>query len=237
MSIRRDGARSPRGPSRSGPWRSRARASARKTIVLDRLLVAAQRGEAHQFLRESDLLDEAGLDRGDDVVAKGGIEGHECAIVSGGPPPHPIARAGTSPAAGRMVSSRPWRQRRARDAPSRGHVGETRPRHALGEVGGADAAAAGGLARRFDAIAAADLAEPRDELELRRGAGKAGLEPAVKRAADLAGAGQLEAGKTDSDRGRRKRAAVERLGSGRTPPRATRSHAGPARTRRGRASP
>src|SRR5215208_7859522 len=80
--------------------------------ILDRMLLAAQRAEADELLREGDLLDEAGLDRGDDVVAKGGIEGHERAIVRGGPPPHPIARAGTSPAGKRMVSSRPWRQRR-----------------------------------------------------------------------------------------------------------------------------
>src|SRR5215207_191759 len=119
---------------------------------------------------------------------------------------------------------------REREAPRLGGTfGETRPRHALGEIGGADPAAAGGLARRLDAIAAADLAEPRDELELRRGAGKAGLEPAVKRAADLAGAGQLEAGETDPHRGRCKRAAVERLDLGVAPlarPRRRREPAG-----------
>ena len=116
--------------------------------------------------------------------------------------------------------------------------GETRPRHALGEIGRTDAAAAGGLAWRLDAIAAADLAEPRDELELRRGAGKAGLEPAVKRAADLAGAGQLEAGKTDPHRGRRKRAAVEGLDLGtRVAPLArTRRRREPARDERARDS-
>ena len=69
--------------------------------ILDRMLLAAQRAEADELLREGDLLDEAGLDRGDDVVAKGGIEGHAGAIARGGPPPHPIARAGTSPAARR----------------------------------------------------------------------------------------------------------------------------------------
>src|SRR4051794_22698447 len=128
-----------------------------------------------------------------------------------------------------------------REAPRLGGAfGETRPRHALGEIGRADAAAAGGLARRLDAIAAADLAEPRDELELRRGAGKAGLEPAVKRAADIAGAGQLEAGKTDPDRGRRERAAVEGLDLGGllvAPLPRTRRRREPARDERARDSP
>ena len=111
--------------ARSIANRSMAKPRSRKRAedeILDRMLLAAQRAEADELLRESDLLDEAGLDRGDDVVAKGGIEGHAGAIVRGGPPPHPIARAGTSPAARRTVSSRPWRQRRARGAPPRGHV-------------------------------------------------------------------------------------------------------------------
>ena len=45
--------------------------------------------EADQLLRECDLLGEAGLDRGDDVVAKGGIEGHAVRDREG--------RAATSP--------------------------------------------------------------------------------------------------------------------------------------------
>src|SRR5215208_4683155 len=57
--------------------------------ILDRMLLAAQRAEADELPRESDLLDEAGLDRGDDVVAKGGIEGHALRDREG--------RAATSP--------------------------------------------------------------------------------------------------------------------------------------------
>src|SRR5215208_6258396 len=92
--------------------------------ILDRMLLAAQRAEADELLRESDLLDEAGLDRGDDVVAKGGIEGHAGAIVRDGPPPHPIARAGTSPAGRRTQPS-------SKDevvSPLRGSRGASRPR-------------------------------------------------------------------------------------------------------------
>ena len=40
-----------------------------KDEVLDPVLFTAQRAEAHELLRESDLLGEALLDRGDDAVA------------------------------------------------------------------------------------------------------------------------------------------------------------------------
>ena len=64
-----------RGPWRSGPWRSRDRASARNTKSWIACSAPRSEAEADQLLREGDLLVEAGLDGGEDVVAKGGIEG------------------------------------------------------------------------------------------------------------------------------------------------------------------
>src|SRR3954454_23245281 len=66
--------------------------------------------------------------------------------------------------------------RRHGEAPRPGRaLGEAGAGDPLGEIGAADPADAGGLARRLEAVAAGDLPEAGDELELRRGAVEARL--------------------------------------------------------------